>query len=120
MAKIKLILIPFLLLASQARADEWTGKDTVWEIVYLMVLDADRRQAQHARGDPSLKELNSVIGEDASKQRIDNLILLAAMAHAGVAYYLPQPYRREWQFVWIGIEIDAVHKNYQVGLQFHW
>jgi hypothetical protein len=130
MAIPKFILILFLLLAGQARADEWTTTDIAWQVTYLALLEIDREQTQcirsHCDGG-NFKEGDAArfIGEYPSKSEINRYFLLAGLLHTGIANLLPSksdkwwlPSRSTFQHLFIGAEIAVVARNYRIGVGF--
>ncbi len=121
---IKTPLLLCLLLAGQARADEWTTTDTTLEFIYLVITDRDRRQTIECMKTPWCYEHNPLLGSDPSEDKVNFLITLAVLGHIWIATKLDQPYRRIWQSVWIGVEYHAVdhndseRRNYHVGVKF--
>ena len=117
----KMIVIFCLLLAGQARADEWTSKDTAWEATYLVVLAADWSQTLYIASHPEkFHEVDAArfIGLHPSRWDVNTYFLLSGLVHVVTVKLLPQPYRRYFQYISIGYEANTIYKNYQVGIGF--
>ena len=96
----------------------WTGTDTLFEAVFGVVVYLDWKQTieftQNPDKYPDCHETNVFLGGHPTRRRINTVVAASFLAHALIAYELPQPYRAWWQFVWIGIEADVIHTNYVV------
>lgn len=120
MAVNKFILIPLLFLASQAQAsNEWTGTDTALEATYLALHAVDWGQTLYISSHPLEHwENNRILGDTPSRGEVNRYFFITGMAHVGISYLLPQPYRRYWQYAWIGAEVTSTYKNYVAGVKF--
>jgi hypothetical protein len=117
-----------LLFAGQTRAEEWTNTDTAWEATFLLFLAADWGQTLYIAGHGEEHvESNKILGAHPSRARVNTAMLLAGAGHIAVSRWLPSEAeifgisinpRRIWQFVWIGIEANAVRTNYRAGVKF--
>jgi hypothetical protein len=62
-------------------------------------------------------ELNSLLGSYPSAVRVNNYFVASIAGHAVVSYLLPPNWRRGWQYVWIGINAEVIHRNRSVGVK---
>ncbi|SRR5712692_10562816 len=141
MSKIQYIFVLVLLLAGQARADEWAWKDTAWESGFTIAAIGDWIQTDHIADCPdnppvlSSKcpfgyheiKIQRIIGIHPSRASVNEYFTAVIIGHAVISNYLPIEYkvfnwnlnlRRIWQVTTFTIEVDVVHKNYQVGIGF--
>lgn len=97
----------------------WTTADSIAEITFSVLVYLDWRQTieftQHPDKYPNCYETNPLMGPHPGHERINLVMGGSLLAHAFIAAQLPQPYRRWWQFVWIGVEASVVRRNH-VGL----
>ena len=113
-----LIITLFVCIAHPVlAADPWTRADTYREVAYVIITTADWSQTLQSADHPEKwTEMNPILGKHPSRSRVNTLIPLGMVLHAGIAYILPRPYREWWQYAWIGIETAAVGKNLSVGI----
>lgn len=98
--------------ASTARAGEWTRADTVFELGLVALSITDYSQTSWFLANrPHAYETNPLLGRHPSRVKVATFGALGLTAHFLVARTLPQPYRRLWQYVGIGVELDAVTSN---------
>ena len=128
MAKIKYILVLCLLLASQARADEWTEADTAWEGVYLLLHYVDWQQTRYCADHPIEVTLKNAIGEHPTRASVDRYFLIAGIGHGLISYALPKKWeifglkvnpRFTWQITTSIDKANAVYKNYEVRIKYN-
>ena len=105
---------------------EWKPRHTVQEAIYIALALADGAQTRWFLKHPNCQgngvcqhneqDVSGFFGsQHPSVGRLDNAILLAVAGHAGIAYLLPAPFRDVWQYVFIGIEFQAVRGNKAKG-----
>lgn len=126
---MKTIIAALLLLATSAahawEHDEWRKSDTVREVVWQVINLADLgttldiAKSNDAAGRVVYRERNPVLGPDPSPERVTALILLGAVAHAGVSYALPAGWRDAWQYISIGKSLNSVDNNLSLGLRLN-
>ncbi len=119
MSTYKFILILSFFLSSQSLADEWTHTDTALELIYLIVTNKDRQQTLDCSRTPRCSEHNPLLGRNPSENKINLSITTAAIAHVWIATKIDQPYRRLWQFFWIGVEYDTTNRNESKHNSYH-
>jgi hypothetical protein len=109
-----LLVVAVLLCASPAAAErKWTGIDTGLEITALSLLVVDYIQTTDIVADGA--ETNAIMGSHGQRVGPGLYFASAAVVHVAAAALLPQPYRRIFQGVTIGIQIDGIHSNWQGG-----
>lgn len=119
-----------LLLPTLSHADDWTREDTYRQTALTVLLVADWAQTSWAikknenhcsYPEPcrSYEEGNPLLGTHPSIGKLNILVGTGIIGHAAVARILPRELREGWQYVWIGIETNAVYRNHQVGIKFH-
>ncbi len=107
-----------LALAGPAHAGDWESADSILlgASIGLKVVDwgQTRNIAQRPR---EFRETNRFLGEHPSTAEVDRYFALSIAGTAGLAYVLPQQYRR----FFLGVEIissgHAVFRNHQIGLR---
>lgn len=114
---------------------DWTTGDTVAQggVVTFQVLDwaQTRWFIKHPMKPgcppqstcPSLErhetDVTGFLGESPSVGRANNFIAASIIAHGAISYWLPHGWLRDgWQYIWIGIEGDATHRNKMAGVKF--
>lgn len=101
-----------LSLAPGARASEWTRTDTAFELGLVALSLTDYGQTSWFLSNrPHAYETNPLLGRHPSRGKVAAIGVLGVTTHYLVASALPQPYRRIWQIVGIGVEVDAVQSN---------
>jgi hypothetical protein len=108
-----------LFLPSLAFGDDWTTADSVRQGVFTGLNLIDCEQTKKFIRNPHMYEKNPIMGRHPSQTRINNLCALSIVGHAGVSYLLPRGWRDGWQYIWIGVEAEAVHHNYAIGVRVH-
>jgi hypothetical protein len=105
------------MATSSLAFDEWTKKDTEYQLVFTTLLFVDHMQTREIVKSDYYYEANPILGRYPTMEEVEVYHALCALGHAGIAYMLPEEYRRVWQCVWIGIETHSVYRNYQVGIR---
>lgn len=120
------VLTLLLLLPSLCLADDWTREDSYRQAALTALLVADWAQTRWAikqnekgcaRSCQIYEEGNPILGKHPNLGKTNNLIAASIVGHAAVAYILPHKWREGWQYVWIGIEANAVNRNQSVGIK---
>ncbi len=106
-----------LFAPGDVRSDEWTATDTALQASFTALVAIDWLQTRVALREPRFVETNPLLGARPSAVRLNLATLGAVVAHAGIARLLPQPYRRIWQSIGIGIEVAVVAQNFSVGVR---
>ncbi|MDH5301850.1 MAG: hypothetical protein OEW58_10865 [Gammaproteobacteria bacterium] len=111
--------ILLLLLSSPANA--WTQEDSMWQSAYLAAHVADWGQtrdiAAQCRTSGAYQESNIVLGSCPSIQMVNAYFVATALLHTGVAHALPSKYRRMFQVGTLGLQLNVVNSNTEIGLQ---
>ncbi|MDH5232257.1 MAG: hypothetical protein OEZ58_20790 [Gammaproteobacteria bacterium] len=118
--RIKIIgLLVALFLLFPLNANAWSEKDTLWEGAYLLAHVADWGQTRDIALQCSqglYYEMNPVIGRCPNVHWVNTYFLGTALLHIGVANLLPQKYRRMFQAGTLGMELNFVNNNSNIGL----
>ena len=117
MDTMKTLIIVLCLIATQVCADEWTQKDTQYQVVFIALTTIDWLQTKEIASNPEFSETNLILGGDPSQNKVDAYFSSCILAHSAIAYYLPKKYRRIWQCCWIGIEGGVTLQNFRVGVK---
>lgn len=134
MKSAKWIIAVFVLLPATSRANDWTTADTLWQATYTALHVADWGQTLHIRecerestvfngqtyykGGCDHAERNPILGEYPTRGEVNAYFATTLILHTAIAYYLPPPYRRIWQIVWIGVQANTVSRNINAGVKF--
>lgn len=119
------ILIILLLITSPVyswsldQADPWTKTDITLEIIDLGLKFMDAKQTHDivSRQNEGYYETNFILGEHPSHGEVNAYFATTAIGHILIAHILPQPYRRYWQILWIGVSGSCVYGNYRSNLK---
>jgi hypothetical protein len=102
---------------SSAQA-EWTKTDTLFQVADIALWTIDWGQTRHIAKDPkNYYETNGFLGEHPTVGEVDRYFLLAIPIKVGFSIILPQPMRRIWQCINIGISVKNTVSNYHIGLR---
>jgi len=102
--------------------DKWfqplSTKEAVAQTIFTGICIWDWTQTLHISRHPEkYREVEFSLGDHPSKARVNTLIPLGIVSHGLVTWALPHKYRPYWQYVWIGIEANAVYTNYRSGIR---
>lgn len=108
------------ILPIHCQAQEWTDTDTAYEAVYLVLHTADWAQTRYiAAHSEQFNEDNQFLGNDPSDSEVNRYFILTGLLHTGIAYALPEKWRRGFQIVTISIEASVVSHNYRIGVNMN-
>ncbi|OEU63371.1 MAG: hypothetical protein BA867_08695 [Desulfobacterales bacterium S5133MH16] len=119
---MKSLLLFFVIifgLAEICYADAWTKRDTAYQATFMALQVMDWLQTKEIARNPRHIELNPILGKYPSQTKVDLYFLSTTLLHTGVAYVLPQKYRRYWQYFFIGTQVGCVVRNYRLGVRLH-
>jgi hypothetical protein len=120
-----------LNLRPETWGEDWTREDTYRQAALTALLVVDWGQTKEAARKnedqtycgynggsctPSYREVGFAryfIGEHPSVRQVNNYFALSILGHAAISYVLQSEWRKGWQYVLIGIEIDVV----RIGLK---
>jgi hypothetical protein len=97
---------------SQARADDWTARDTAAQAVVGLSLAADYLQTRQIVRD--CRESNPMIG-DCGENMSPALYFAAVFGVSTLVYKLPRPYREIVQVAIVAVQVSSVRHNWQHG-----
>jgi hypothetical protein len=107
--------ILFLSLAGPAWAeDDWTTTDSTIEATVQTSIAIDWLTTLGPRC-AGCYESNPVLGRNPSDLTVSTYMATMMIGHYLIARLLPQPWRRIWQGVVLGVEAVAVTNNLVVG-----
>jgi hypothetical protein len=111
----------FALFIISPAAHAWSQQDTIWETAYLAAHVADWGQtrdiAKQCASSGNYKESNTLLGECPSGDAVNAYFLGTALLHAGAAHMLPRKYRRMFQVGTLGMQLNVINSNKQIGLK---
>lgn len=108
--------------------ERWTTGDTVRQGTLITLQIIDWRQTRWFVKNPIhsvrctssgcthdyYSERNPILGPHPSVGRVNNLIGASIVGHALISSALSRRWREPWQYVWIGMETNAVIGNYKM------
>lgn len=120
------IVVVLVALPLVARA-EWFQRPSAAEVacegVFVGLVFLDARQTRWwLQQSPGNLEWNPILGRRPSALRLNALAAAVTVAHAGVAYALPRPWRNIWQYTFLAVEAVTVQENISLsgGLRLAW
>jgi hypothetical protein len=121
--KTALLLLAALALPAKAEGlnlDRWTREDSYRQSAVTALLVADWAQTRYATKHPQdrYKEVaNPILGSRPTIGKTNNYFSLSIIGHAAISYMLPPAWRHGWQYIWIGVEANAVYYNHNIGVK---
>lgn len=115
---------PALALHGKHVLRDWSEADIALESAYLFVLYQDWQQTRRFTEYSTCKEiterhgtceLNPLLGNYPSPERVNLLIGSAAIGHILVADWLSPKHRQTWILAWTAIESFVVARSVQLG-----
>ena len=121
-----LLFIALVLISTSTSADVWREGDTYRELSYQTLNIVDWGQTRYTAKHPErFKEDGAgtggsawLIGQHPSTTDVDRLMVMSAILHPIISYYLPHGWREAFQYVSIGMKLDATIGNASVGVKF--
>ena len=122
----KLILALLLFSYSVTTfADEWTSADsyreTTFQVLNIIDWGQTRYIAQHPekfRERPSSEGgISDFIGSKPTEKGVDSFMLKVSVIHAAISYFLPNDWRDAFQYVTIGMKLNATIGNASIGIK---
>lgn len=111
---ILLLVFPACSIAEWGKVD--TQREATWQIIRLIdygqTLDIAKNPARY-------REINPMLGERPSVDRVHVYMITSAMLHYYIARNLKPKYRRVFQYISIGLSSTAVAHNASVGLRIN-
>ena len=115
-----LVSLSLLLFAARTEASDhhWTRTDTALEVSYIALETMDLLTTSVVAAQPSkYREVNPLLGAHPSHLEIDAFFAATTLAHVGISYLLPSPYRRVWQLTTVAVKAGFVGWNVHAGIQ---
>jgi hypothetical protein len=112
------ILLIALLASPPRDVRRWTPADTTLELGLVALTAYDVLNTRAALKAGIYVERNPL---DGVRPTLSRLLVVSAVelgAHAAIAYVLPKPWRRLWQYVGICVEAGNLVDNWAVGGSF--
>lgn len=96
----------------------WSTQDTVFEVVYAVLLLVDWHQTREIADHPDLwHEHNPVLGQHPSVRAVDTYMAASLILHPAMSALIPQEYRPWWQSMSIGFELGCNTINFKIGIR---
>ena len=118
---MKILLSLILLISSYAQAtDNWTTGDTYRELTFQTLNIIDWGQTRYIAKNPDQfyeSESAWIIGNHPSIETVDTFMLVSAILHPVIAYYLPSSWRLAFQYITIGDKLNATAGNASIGIR---
>ena len=108
------------LLSTSALADNWTDGNTYREVAFQTLNVIDWGQTRYVAQNPDRyceSESAWIIGKHPSVETVDTFMIVSAILHPVVAYYLPSSWRSAFQYVTIGGKLNNVIGNVSIGIK---
>ena len=122
---MKYLLIIILLLPVTAEA--WDNTEITMEVSWQVLHAVDWAQTRQIVNQDDYWEMNSMIGRDPTRGKVNLMMGIFAVSHLIISHVLPvkaeifefrfNP-RRMWQAVTIGSTAKNVQGNYRIGIRF--
>jgi hypothetical protein len=91
------------------------------EAAYLTLLAIDWSQTRYIAKNPDrFREINPLLGEHPSLGKVNNYFVASALVNIAAVHYLPERYRKPFQYLTIGFEATTVAHNYSIGIKLDW
>ncbi len=111
-----ILIILFLIGASEVNASEWTKDDTKWESAYLVTHIIDWGQTLDIASNNKYRETNIFLGRNPTEDEVNRYFLLTGVGHYLVSLLLSDN-RRVWQKATFFIEFGVISKNASIGIK---
>ena len=97
---------------------QWTVTDTILQALYATLHFMDWSQTlKIARNPDHYREINPILGEHPSEGHVNSYMAMSLVAHTGISFLLPKPWRTLWQGAGIAIKYTLVRHNESIGLE---
>lgn len=115
---LKLIITLILIFYTSTASAEWKTEDTVRQLVITGLSYVDYTQTKTiAKSKGYYYEVNPILGKHPHVDTVNIFFALTKIANFAIAYYLPDNFRKVWQYSWISIETTAITWNWQAGIR---
>jgi hypothetical protein len=114
-----IIAILGIMLSFPIQAD-WSKADTNRQLVFTGVAILDWSQTRYISKHPDefYEDFNKYLGKHPTTNKVNNYFMSAIIINYGIAYALPDRYRKYWQRSSIIVETYFVARNYRLGIGF--
>lgn len=120
---MKRILVLLMLLSTTPTYafDKWDNFDKGLAATSFALKVMDWRQTRQIASDPvHYREMNPLLGDHPSKERVDLYFAASTIAEIGIAHILPSDWRKAWLLSWIALSGVMVMHNNSIGLSIGW
>lgn len=105
-------MFALLLMSVLSQApQEWNWLNTATEMALVAATVVDATETNYFLKNQLGTEGNPLLGSNPSRSRIYLTNAAELLAHAAIAYVLPNPWRSAWQGAWLGIEVGNVART---------
>lgn len=116
---IRYLMILFTLFCFSCAGHQWTRDDTIRHAVFTGVLAVDWLQTREIAKNDDFYETNPILGKEPDTNEVDLYFASSWLLTTGVAYMLPDRYRKAFQYIIIGVEAGYVGHNYNLGIRIN-
>ena len=112
-------LILICIVTASCANRHWTKEDTYRQGAATALLAIEWVQTKDLgnRYNEGYFETNPGLGKYPSQDEIDQCFAMVALGSLGIAYILPDPYRKYFQVFYIGYESNQIRHNREIGLR---
>lgn len=102
---------------SWLKTDPWRTEDWTRQTVYFGLQAIDYLQTRHIAKNENFGETNPILGRNPDMDEVVRYNLAMFVGNTLVTHLLPARYRKNWQYLTIGVELQAVVHNKQIGVK---
>jgi len=114
----KILALLCCIFATSLQANEWRDEDNDREIVYMAFHAIDWAQTIQIAANPvKYHEQNPIMGRQPNTAQVNTYFAITAAAHVAISYVLPNDWRTAWQYITIGVEVEAIRNNLSLGIK---
>ena len=123
---MKVLLIILIVLVFSSTCFAYDKEAIIMQAAVISLLLVDMSQTLYISSHNEYRELNPVLGEHPSKDKVYAYFLGTIVVHTAVSYLIekvpgienPKQWRRAWQGSFIVIESGVVSRNLTIGIGF--
>ena len=107
-----------LTFSGPVSASDWKEADTERQLAYLILHAVDWGQTRNIAKNPDeFYEFNPLLGTHPSVKRVDSYMLVSALTHTAISYFLPRDWRHAFQHITLSVKSGLVDHNFSIGLR---
>lgn len=114
--KYLIIIMFFVVGASELNAQEWTKENTQWETAYFVTRIIDWGQTLEIQRNPKYYELNQFLGKHPTRGEINRYFIVTGIGHLVISNYLDE-WRLPWQQASFFYSLGVVSRNFEMGIK---